>query len=213
MAERMAYVRHGYVHLSSRSFERLNGLEVALMTFISGHMRDALPKLALSVRQPWAWAILHGGKIIENRSEGAIRSGGMTTGRIALHAALGMREKEYAWGAWRLGEHGVRCPPPRELVRGAIIGAVDVVEIISQSESEWFGGQIGLVLENPVACDPIPAKGALGYFEWQAAGELAKPAPWMERAGGALGLFPDEALSFATPPEKPFGGGKRPKRS
>lgn len=27
-----------------------------------------LPELALSVRQPWAWAIIHAGKDIENRS-------------------------------------------------------------------------------------------------------------------------------------------------
>lgn len=30
-----------------------------------------LPRKALSVRQPWAWAIIFGGKPIENRSAGA----------------------------------------------------------------------------------------------------------------------------------------------
>ena len=51
-----------------------------------------LPPLALSVRQPWAWAILHGGKVIENRSLGAIRAGNMVPGHICLHAAAGMTD-------------------------------------------------------------------------------------------------------------------------
>ncbi|MEM8978977.1 MAG: hypothetical protein AAGD04_05800 [Pseudomonadota bacterium] len=167
-------------------------------------METPLPSLALSVRQPWAWAILHGGKVIENRSAGAIQSGQMDCRRIALHAAAGMREKEYRWGAWRLEQHGVRCPLPKDLVRGAVIGAVDVVDIVSESSSEWFGGQMGLVLENPVACTPIPAKGALGYFAWAASGRLAEPAPWMTRLSDELGLFPDLGLSFSQAPEKPF---------
>lgn len=30
-------------------------------------MRSDLHQVALSIRQPWAWAILHAGKDIENR--------------------------------------------------------------------------------------------------------------------------------------------------
>ena len=170
---------------------------------------DNLPALALSVRQPWAWAILYGGKVIENRSGGAIRAGSMVPGRIALHAAKGMSEKEYRWGLWRLERHGVRCPRPDELPRGAIIGSVEVVEIISESDSEWFGGKMGLVLHDPVPCDPIPAPGALGYFEWRRSGDLAEATPWMRRFGRPGGddrtgdLF-DLDASFETPPEKPF---------
>ena len=125
-----------------------------------------------------------------------------------------MKEKEYRWGAWRLGEHGVHCPRPDALVRGAIIGSVDVVDIISQSDSEWFGGQWGLVLENPIACDPIPAKGAFGYFRWVRAGEVAIPARWMtafDRPGGDTrtgDLFGERAVRFAQAPVKPFGSRK-----
>ncbi len=166
-----------------------------------------VPTLALSVRQPWAWAILHGGKVIENRSLGAIRSGGMRPGRIALHAAKGMKEAEYRYSAWRLQRHGVQCPPPAELVRGAIIGTVEVVEIITQSDSEWFGGEAGLALEDPRAVDPIPASGALGYFAWEAGGAISAPVPWMARYGLASGgLFDDLPLDFATAPDKPWRG-------
>ncbi len=172
-----------------------------------------LPHLALSVRQPWAWAILHGGKVIENRSLGAIRSGGMVPGVICLHAAAGMTEKEYRWGQWRLEKHGVTCPRPDALIRGGIIGTVEVTGIITESDSEWFGGEAGLTLANPRPIDPIPVAGALGYFEWQSAKDFAAVKPWMtayNRPNGdaeTLDLFADAPAQFATPPKKPFGNG------
>lgn len=171
-----------------------------------------LPRLALSVRQPWAWAILHGGKIIENRSLGAIRSGHMTPGVICLHAASGMTEAEYRYGLWRLQEHGVTCPRPDALMRGAVIGTVEVTDIITQSDSEWFGGQAGLALAHATAIAPIPARGALGYFEWAAADDFAPVKPWMTRfdtpSGDhrTLNLFPEDAPSCKTPPAKPWAG-------
>lgn len=174
-------------------------------------LSEAFPPLALSVRQPWAWAIIHGGKVIENRSLGAIKSGGMDCRRIALHAAIGMRENEYRWGLHKLHEHGETCPLPADLVRGAIIGTVDVVDIISESDSPWFSqrpGNHGLVLENPVPCNPIPAKGALGYFEWQQFEAVAEPLPWMKRYGSSGEttdlLFNDLPPGFKLPPEKPY---------
>ncbi len=168
-----------------------------------------LPPLALSVRQPWAWAIIHGGKVIENRSLGAIKSGGMTTGRICIHAASGLKENEYRWGVWRLQRHGVTCPRPDELPRRAIIGTVDVIDIIDRSESEWFGGPWGLVLANPRPVPVIPAKGELGYFHWAEAGDPSPVLPWMrdyDRAnndGDTLPMFPDLEQSFRETPQRP----------
>lgn len=173
---------------------------------------QGLPKLALSVRQPWAWAIIHGGKVIENRSLGAIRAGNMTTGTICIHAASGMKEDEYRYGLWRLERHGVRCPRPDALPRGAIIGTVEVTDIVTESDSEWFGGQAGLVLQDPKPIDPIPAKGALGYFTWEPADDFSPAKAWMhrfDRPGGDSetgDLFPEEAPQFATPPNKPWSG-------
>lgn len=165
---------------------------------------EDLPRLALSVRQPSAWAIIHGGKDIENRSKGSIRAGRMTPGTICIHAAIGLKEDEYRYIAWRMQEIGVRCPPPADLPRGVIIGLVDVVEIIDQSESPWFGGDAGLRLENPRALDhPIPAKGELGYFEWHEVGALAAPLPWMRKYEPS-GLFEDLPLSFSEPPRRPW---------
>ena len=165
-----------------------------------------IPQIALSVRQPWAWAIVAGHKRIENRSTGSIKTGKMDCRRIAIHAATGLKRNEFDWGYWRLQQHGVSCPRPDELVRGAIIGAVDVVDIIDESDSEWLGGQMGLLLENALACPPIPAKGALGYFRWEAATTLSPVSPWMRNwDGGGASLFDDLAPQWQTPPPKPFG--------
>ena len=54
-----------------------------------------LPPLALSVRQPWAWAIIHAGKDVENRSWQAVNHGLRRRGRIAIHAAKGLTRDEY----------------------------------------------------------------------------------------------------------------------
>lgn len=169
-----------------------------------------LPPLALSVRQPWAWAIINGGKVIENRSMGSIRAGRMGPGHICIHAASGMSEAEYRYGQWRLARHGVRCPRPDELVRGGLIGTVHVTDIITESDSEWFGGDAGLLLADPRAITPIPASGALGYFEWQPATGFAPDKPWMRRFDRAQGdmrtldMFPDDAPSYRSPPAKPW---------
>ncbi|MEL6921257.1 MAG: hypothetical protein AAFO77_09575 [Pseudomonadota bacterium] len=168
-----------------------------------------LPELALSVRQPWAWAIIHGGKVIENRSLGAIKAGNMDCRTICIHAATHMKRDEYEWGHWRLAKHGVTCPRPDALVFGAIIGTVDVVDVITESDSEWFGGQEGLVLENPRAIEPIAAKGELGYFRWRATPGFAAQKPWMKtwnapnRDTQTADLFGDGA-TFRNPPPKPF---------
>jgi len=173
-----------------------------------------LPDLALSVRQPWAWAIIHGGKIIENRSLGSIKAGNMDCRTICIHAASAMKRDEYDWAVWRLERHGVACPRPDILTYGGIIGTVDVVDIITESDSEWFGGQAGLVLENPKAIEPIPAKGTLGYFRWERGGALVPPALWMktwDRPNGdsdTLDLF-NTAPQFAKGPEKPFQTSKK----
>ncbi|MEM8579130.1 MAG: hypothetical protein AAGF60_14875 [Pseudomonadota bacterium] len=172
---------------------------------------EDLPRIALSVRQPSAWAIIAGHKPIENRTMGSIRAGRMHPRRIALHAAAGLKEEEFRYLHWRLERHGVTCPPPAHLPRGAIIGCVEVTGIITESDSEWFGGPAGLTLADPRPCDPIPAPGALGYFEWHPGGTLPPPARWMQKWGTADpgartdDLFPDAPVQFRTAQKKLWG--------
>ena len=143
-------------------------------------MRD-LPELALSVRQPWAWAIIHAGKDIENRSWQAVNHGLSIRGRIAIHAAKGMTQHEYVDAAEFIAGLGIRVPPPCDLARGGIIGSVEVVEVVSSSTSPWFFGPRGLVLRNPLPCPFVPSVGNLGYFRWTPADASIVPTPaaWM----------------------------------
>ncbi len=138
-----------------------------------------LPSIALSVRQPWAWAIVMGFKGIENRNRFAISKGDMRPMPIAVHAAQGMTRAEYEDAADTMARIGVACPRPDDLIRGAIVGAVTVTAIVDHHPSPWFTGPRGLVLADARAVEPIPAAGRLGYFEWRAGGMLAPPLPWM----------------------------------
>lgn len=109
---------------------------------------------ALSVRQPWAWAIIHAGKNIENRTW----HNKHTIGTIAIHASKGLLPVEDM-------PPRVRRPQPAELVRSAIIGIVDVVDVVENHRSRWFHGPLGWVLKNPRALTrPIECQGALGLW-------------------------------------------------
>jgi hypothetical protein len=138
-----------------------------------------LPSRALSVRQPWAWAIIHAGKDIENRGHVAIWKGGMSRKRIAIHASKGMTRDEYVDAYDFMRSLGVLCPPASALVRGAVIGSVDVVDIVTKSNSPWFFGPRGLVLRDAAPCEPRACSGALGYFEWIESGAIEQPLKWM----------------------------------
>ncbi len=150
------------------------------------------PRYALSVRQPWAWAIIYAGKDIENRSAAAIQKGRMICKRIAIHASKGMTRDEYEDGRnyiadvlFRKGIGG-SVPRPEELVRGALIGSVSVVGIVKQSDSLWWMGPRGLVLQDPCAwTHPHPCVGDLGYFDLEKErhhhrGLIDPPKPWMK---------------------------------
>lgn len=140
-----------------------------------------LPGRALSVRQPWAWAIMYAGKDIENRSWQAVNHGLRVRGEIVLHAAKGMTRQEYEDAAAFMASIGVECPPAIDLWRGAVIGTVEVVDVVSAHSSPWFFGPRGLILRDPKPLTPAPASGALGYFDWQSRrlNGFPKPAKWM----------------------------------
>ncbi len=140
-----------------------------------------LPRLALSVRQPWAHAIIYFGKDIENRSWQGVNHGLNKRGRIAIHAAKGMTKAEYWEAREFIDRLGWMCPDPHALRRGGIIGSVEVVDVVKESDSRWFFGPRGLVLRDPRPCNFIPSVGALGYFKWEEADPSIVPeaAPWM----------------------------------
>jgi len=106
---------------------------------------------AISVRQPWAWLIVHGFKTIENRS----RKCGYV-GEVFIHASKGMTYEEYEKCLWfcMKAAPGLQLPDPVYLWRGGIIGKAMMIGCVDQSSSPWFTGPYGRVLasaqETPV---------------------------------------------------------------
>jgi hypothetical protein len=113
--------------------------------------------LALTVRQPWAWAIIHAGKDVENRSWPTEHRG-----PLAVHAG----KAEWRGDAICLMLDGIVLPPEDELIRGAVIGIVDVVDCVRNHDSPWADdGQYHWVLHNPRALSrPMPLRGQQGLF-------------------------------------------------
>lgn len=115
---------------------------------------------AITVRQPWAWQIIHQRKDVENRTRNIA---GSYRGPVAIHAAQKYDDDAMA----RLPMHAPEwVTEPRVFYPGVILGVVDLVDVVEVSTSEWAQpGMKHLVLENPRALtEPIPCKGALGLW-------------------------------------------------
>lgn len=122
---------------------------------------------ALSIRQPWAWLILHGQKDIENRSWPT-----RFRGRFLIHAAQGMTMNEYQVArntAQAIYEQTpslrIQFPARKDLERGGIVGVAEIVDCVTRSDSPWFFGDYGFVLRNVECLTFFPCKGKLGFFK------------------------------------------------
>lgn len=116
---------------------------------------------ALSIRQPWAHLIIHGGKDIENRSWAT-----SLRGRFLVHAAKGGTWADHFDVLAYCTRFTLPLPPYRDdLQRGGIIGSVELVDCVRHSQSPWFMGDVGFVLANPKPLPFVPCKGRLGFFE------------------------------------------------
>jgi hypothetical protein len=117
----------------------------------------------LSIRQPWAWAILHAGKCLENRSRTA-----SYRGPLLLHAAR-RPAPQYATAAALIFENSGHWPPPfRELPAGCIVGAAclcDVRRPQDFDESWQQAGLFGWVLDDVVPLPSRPMRGQQSLFE------------------------------------------------
>lgn len=149
---------------------------------------------ALSLRQPWAHAVLHLGKRIENR-----RWGSDFRGPFLIHAAKGCGRQEYADAVEAIRDalgagiaDSVNLVPPLEaLPRGGIVGMARVVGCIrprpasvrdafahdradaalegltlTDQDCRWhFADQYGFVLAEVASLTFMPCRGMLGFFD------------------------------------------------
>lgn len=142
----------------------------------------ALPKLAISVRQPWAWAIVYAGKPVENRKWKKGNPGLKFRGECCVHASKGMTRAEYEDASEFMATLGVTCPDPADLLRGGIIGVTTIADIVTELDSQWFFGPKGLLLRDTRPVEFISSVGALGFFEWKpATADSIKVSPkWLQ---------------------------------
>lgn len=145
-----------------------------------GEIKRALrSSVALSVRQPWCWAILHGGKDVENRDWKPWNGSLKFRGDVLLHASL--RFEQEAVDTIRqifvaLGRSPAEVPDPRPWMHpndpnnpyltGGIVGQMEITGAVSEHPSPWFFGRpYGLTLANAKPLPFRPLKGRLGFFK------------------------------------------------
>lgn len=114
---------------------------------------------ALTLHQPFAWAVSTGLKRIENR--------GWDTryrGPLLIHAGLKMEYEEFD----RLDASGYTTP--EEVHVGAYVAVVELADVITEAPA-WdrepfpFRGPYGFVLKHAVALEePLDARGRLGMW-------------------------------------------------
>lgn len=131
-----------------------------------------LPTLALSIQQPWAWAIIRPDitdpgeraaayaagiiKDIENRTWPTKIRGRVLvhTGKTIDKGAYPYLAREFPW---------LKVPPPEELPTFGVVGTVEITGCVRQSSSRWFGGDYGFVLAEAL---PLPFKAMPGKLKF-----------------------------------------------
>jgi len=122
----------------------------------------------LSVRQPWVMLIILGYKDIENRTwESSYR------GELYIHASKKIQEVDWQRIQTIMASEGTlqhfRNEPMNKTADslGGIIGKVQMVDCVTESDSPWFEGKFGFVFENPETVPFIPLRGQQRIFNYE----------------------------------------------
>lgn len=120
----------------------------------------------LSVRQPWTWFLINGGKDVENRNWYT-----HYRGPLAIHAGKKFDFNHWEWEEqYELLRHFGPIAGPND-VRGAVIGVVDLVDVVTDREcdSPWKADGFEFFcwkIANPrPLTTPVLLKGQLGLFD------------------------------------------------
>ena len=124
---------------------------------------------ALSIRQPWAYAILFAGKRVENRSWAT-----RYRGRILIHASATRGDAQ--WWASALPAIAAAAPTPSlvpkwEMPMGALVAWAYLVECrrdwTPPGQERWCepAAWHWLLEDVRIFAEPVPYKGARGLFE------------------------------------------------
>jgi hypothetical protein len=121
----------------------------------SGEQEEELPRTlhCLTVKQPWAFALVAGHKDVENRSWPT-----HYRGWLAIHAAAtDASASDAAECAALLGAQ----PLPAQLARSAVVGVVRLAAVRSDSSSAWArAGELHFCVSDARALPaPVPCSG------------------------------------------------------
>lgn len=140
----------------------------------------------LTIKQPWAWAIVNGTKRVENRTWRPPLN--VIGQRIAIHTSARIEKAELLayseLGAWlepTVNTLPTGCIVGTAIVKGYVVvndmGGVEVqtkgAQRYSPNKDPWFCGPVGWLLDDVRKLPgPLPCKGALGL--WDMPAELVK---------------------------------------
>jgi len=114
---------------------------------------------ALSIRQPYAWAIVQGHKPVENRTW-------WTTfrGPVLIHAGKTIDEAGCLDVAAILQITHFTVRQYANLT-GGIVGIATIVDCVEKFDSPWFSGPFGFVLKDARPLPFLTMCGQLGFFD------------------------------------------------
>lgn len=124
-----------------------------------------LPPRGLTLKPWWAWAVMHAGKRIENRSWQT-----RYRGRIAIHAGrAGVTPAERLSFAQRVGVAGLVLPDDSAMIHSAIVGRAVLVDCVQLDPAQlgiWGeSGSWHWLLEDVQPIErPVAMPGKLGLW-------------------------------------------------
>lgn len=131
---------------------------------------------ALTLVQPWAWAVIHAGKDVENRTWRPPES--LLGQRFAIHAGKGWDEDGYRW----LLDRGLHPPSRDRITRGAVVGSAVLSGIIE-------GGTVVRGVVRPGRRDGLAMEAACCHVDL--GGWYASRVGWILRDVVALQVVED----------------------
>ncbi len=128
---------------------------------------------AVTLIQPWAWAICHANKRVENRTWAPPRA---AIGKpLAIHAG-----KSYSFEAVKIIFDTSGLLVPSTVAFGAVVAVATLADVVHtetdlpDDQWDWYCGPFGWVLEDvQVLPEPVPCRGALSLWELPPAVEAA----------------------------------------
>lgn len=106
----------------------------------------------LTLQQPWAWLVIYSTKLTENRSWNT-----SYRGPLFIHAGKQLDPRGFSYAS------ALGIEVPDDLPRGVILGHVDLVDVVRDSDSPWAEPDcFHWLLENPTPVEPIAHRGGQG---------------------------------------------------